>query len=202
MEKRSSRGSLPRDSDSINRIRTVDSNTGGIGSSETDLLGGGSTGLVFNFSGYQTPNAAPSATIVPSNIGLPLSTMYPADHASRPTTTFAAPNPPTFYLSRPDSAAAVAPTNSVERTASHQQYSTLGQIAARFKEDPAFRKGKTDPSEDSKRTQVDEREEEGDDDGGEGEEGQDQSTGRWTKKEHELFLAALKKYGKVGSVWT
>lgn len=49
-------------------------------------------------------------------------------------------------------------------------------------------------------------EDDGDDDGGDdGDEdggvagGQDQSTGRWTKKEHELFLAALKKYGKVTS---
>lgn len=28
--------------------------------------------------------------------------------------------------------------------------------------------------------------------------GGDEQTGRWTKEEHQLFLAALKKYGKVG----
>jgi hypothetical protein len=42
-----------------------------------------------------------------------------------------------------------------------------------------------------------------DDDGGDDqhdENGGHESTGRWTKQEHELFLQALKKYGKVSSL--
>jgi len=51
---------------------------------------------------------------------------------------------------------------------------------------------------------------EGDDGDGEGDgEGDDEGvcqpgqeqTGRWTRKEHELFLDALKKYGKVSYFW-
>ncbi len=72
-------------------------------------------------------------------------------------------------------------------------HQTLGQIADRIQEQA--RAAKTLNSEESM------GEDEGEDDDHYPDEdeigGQTESTGRWTKGEHDLFLEGLKKYGKV-----
>lgn len=76
---------------------------------------------------------------------------------------------------------------------------TLGQIASRIKEKASASRRQSSEEMDFGGDD-DDGEDDGGDDGDEeggGAGGLDQSTGRWTKKEHELFLAALKKYGKV-----
>jgi hypothetical protein len=75
------------------------------------------------------------------------------------------------------------------------QHHTLGQIAAKFQENA--RAPRTVEEEYNSGVEDDNEEEleEGDD---ELEDDKDQSTtGRWTRQEHDLFLAGLKKYGKV-----
>lgn len=74
---------------------------------------------------------------------------------------------------------------------------TLGQMAEQFQERAravARQKGFDSPP-----IEDDEEDEDGDEEGG-GQ--QSESTGRWTKLEHELFLEALKKYGKVSKTLT
>lgn len=72
---------------------------------------------------------------------------------------------------------------------------TLGQMAEQFQEKARairLKNSASDYSEDEVHFPVDE---ESEDDHGSA--AQNESTGRWTKQEHELFLEALKKYGKV-----
>ncbi len=82
-------------------------------------------------------------------------------------------------------------------------HQTLGQIAEKIQEQArAAAKSKQIVGEfsadDDEDMEDDEAEDDGDDEGGgHGTE----STGRWTKQEHELFLEALKKYGKVKILW-
>jgi hypothetical protein len=79
---------------------------------------------------------------------------------------------------------------------------TLGQMADQIQEraraDRLSRQGENDYEE-----ELDEDEEGGEGEEGDEDDGEDvipqgsESTGRWTRQEHELFLQALKKYGKV-----
>lgn len=75
------------------------------------------------------------------------------------------------------------------------QHHTLGQIAAKFQENARAARSKGIVEDDESDGEAGEGDE--DDDGGADQDDQDQSTGRWTKLEHELFLAGLKRFGKV-----
>lgn len=75
---------------------------------------------------------------------------------------------------------------------SAQTHQTLGQIAESF-HDKYRGQGNSRPGEfDDSGEEIDD----GDDDAHPNAAGSE-STGRWTRQEHELFLEALKKYGKV-----
>jgi hypothetical protein len=120
-----------------------------------------------------------------------------------PTTGFHHPGYPSFnpQVFIPPEAQHTGPTltislptalTSVKATPEKNGGPTLGQIVARFKEE---KKSKADSSDEIE-ADIDGKGKEDDGEEG-GEDDHDQSTGRWTKKEHELFLQALKKYGKV-----
>lgn len=69
-------------------------------------------------------------------------------------------------------------------------HQTLGQIADKIQEQARAVKSVDPAALDENEEDADDGEEETTIHGGE-------STGRWTKEEHELFLEALKRYGKV-----
>jgi hypothetical protein len=82
-------------------------------------------------------------------------------------------------------------------------HQTLGQIAEKIQNQARAAKSKQhefsgddDGAINNNDDEMEEDDDADDDAGGHGAE----STGRWTKQEHELFLEALKKYGKV-SPW-
>lgn len=155
--------------------------------------------LVFSFPGFKTPtqpllqpNLVPMAQVFP-----PPGQLYPGFSADQ---------------SYPGHALAAAGANN-QNVAGHNFRATpdrpvhpptLGQMASRIKEKASASRRQSSEEMDGVNGAGggDEGDDgEGDDDDGDddnaGLNGQDQSTGRWTKKEHELFLAALKKYGKV-----
>ena len=75
--------------------------------------------------------------------------------------------------------------------AGYTGYHTLGQMADQFQE-----RARADKKHNSDYGDDDEEEEDDDNDHSLIPQG-NESTGRWTRQEHELFLEALKKYGKV-----
>lgn len=91
-------------------------------------------------------------------------------------------------------------------TSQAPQHHTLGQMAERFQErartesqqkpaDGASNSGDDDGADDYD----DDDDEEDDEEGGKAVARGNESTGRWTRAEHDLFVKALKLYGKVRS---
>jgi hypothetical protein len=77
-----------------------------------------------------------------------------------------------------------------------RQHHTLGQIADQFQERArAIARTKGMPLTEASDDEIMNNGDESDDEPMTNAHGE--STGRWTKQEHELFLEALKKYGKV-----
>lgn len=72
---------------------------------------------------------------------------------------------------------------------------TLGQMAEQFQERARAFRLRNPASDQSEEENNFQGEDESDDDHESA--AHSESTGRWTKQEHELFLEALKKYGKV-----
>lgn len=168
------------------------------GTSESDSSAAGgdtstnsnTSGLLLSLSGYRTPNTAAAFAV-------PVARTNIADQQQ--------PKKAQLYRSSSSSANIYQPAveESLAQITSpplRPQQQTLGQIAARFQQQeessPAARKNVVFTGEEL--LSPGHNDDSHEDTGGEHEDDQgDQSTGRWTKKEHELFLQGLKKYGKV-----
>lgn len=145
--------------------------------------------LVFSFPGYKTP----TQPVVTFNEPTQQQMNLPSQLYSSSERQSSAENPINALLIAGDFRA--TPDRPIAAP-------TLGQIASRIKEKASASRRQSSEEMDVVGDDFDGGDDDdvGDDGEEEGGGGQDQSTGRWTKKEHELFLAALKKYGKVSTV--
>lgn len=150
--------------------------------------------LVFSFPGYKTPTQAPIAPLPIQQVA-----NFPIDlQFQQPV----APVPYAIGQSYLHSGTTHLLHNA--NFAMHTTPPTLGQIASRIKEKASASKQSQQEQDDMDVDGPEEDDEDGEEGDGEDNDGEgagggggDQTTGRWTKKEHDLFLAALKKYGKV-----
>jgi hypothetical protein len=126
---------------------------------------------------YQTPRTMNSQERAPSNIIL---------HQSRTiqTPTLTTPANLTSFDNFSDKKS---------REDGDIKHHTLGQIAEQFQKAAKLRTGGLQNGDDDANLGEEDDDEDDHDEGG----ALGESTGRWTKQEHELFLEALKKYGKV-----
>lgn len=151
---------------------------------------------------YQTPiasaNKISSITTLTANQGL---LVPPTNDGTGNFSTNTNPN--MHFSDKPPTSSSrkVAPEyhlDSANRGGSTQHH-TLGQMAEQFQERAraaARHKGGDSPPNEEEEEE-DENEDDDDEEGGGTGGQQTESTGRWTKHEHEMFLEALKKYGKV-----
>lgn len=165
------------------------------GQGEQDGEQQGQENLVFSFPGYKTPTQLP----IPPLPILQSGNFTATSHFQQPVVSV--PYPIGQQYLHTNNSHLLHNANLAARTTPP----TLGQIASRIKEKASA--AKRSQQQDDMDVDGPEDENEGDEDGdgddndGEGGGGGgDQTTGRWTKAEHELFLAALKKFGKVSTL--